>query len=64
VLYGTEYWDELFEWVKTSMLTRGMISERDLRLLHLTDSPTHAVEIVAEIESSLAKLDASVSDDY
>lgn len=64
VLYGTEYWDELFEWVKTSMLTRGMISERDLRLLHLTDSPTQAVEIVAEIESSLAKLDTSVSEDY
>ncbi|MEO8435648.1 MAG: TIGR00730 family Rossman fold protein [Pyrinomonadaceae bacterium] len=64
VLYGTEYWDELFEWVKSSMLTRGMISERDLRLLHLTDSPTHAVEIVAEVESSLAKLDTSVSDDY
>ena len=64
VLYGTEYWDELFEWVKTSMLTRGMISERDLQLLHLTDSPTQAVEIVAEIQSSLAKLDTTVSDDY
>ena len=64
VLYGSEYWDELLEWVKTSMLPRQMISERDLRLLHLTDSPTQAVEIVAEVERSLAKLDASASDDY
>lgn len=64
VLYGSEYWEELFAWVKTSMLGRQMISERDLRLLHLTDSPTHAVEIVAEVERSLAKLNASASDDY
>lgn len=64
VLYGSEYWQELLEWVKNSMLARRMISERDLRLLHLTDSPAHAVEIVAEIESSLAKSNTNVSDDY
>jgi uncharacterized protein (TIGR00730 family) len=64
VLYGSEYWRELLEWVRNSTLTRGMVSERDLRLLHLTDSPVHAVEIVSEIESSLAKLSPDVSDDY
>jgi len=64
VLYGSEYWQELLEWVRNSMLARRMISERDLRLLHLTDSPAHAVEIVAEIESSLAKSNTNVSNDY
>jgi len=63
VLFGSEYWRELLDWVKTVLLTRGMISDRDLKRLHLTDSPTRVVEIVAEIESSLAKSNAKVSDD-
>ena len=64
VLYGSEYWREMLEWIKSFMLGRRIISEHDLRLLHLTDSPAHAVEIVAEIESSLAKNRASASDDF
>ncbi|MEP6706795.1 MAG: TIGR00730 family Rossman fold protein [Pyrinomonadaceae bacterium] len=64
VLYGSEYWQEMLDWVKNLMLGRKMISEHDLRLLHLTDSPEHAVEIVAESQSSLSKLSADVSDDY
>lgn len=64
VLYGSEYWRELLGWVKNSMLVRRMISERDLRLLHLTDSPAQAVEIVAEIESSLSKSNTNFSPDY
>ena len=64
VLYGSEYWQEMLEWVKNLMLGRKMISENDLRLLHLTDSPEHAVEIVAESQSSLSKLSPDVSADY
>ncbi len=64
VLFGSEYWQEMLEWVKNLMLGGKMISESDLRLLHLTDSPQHAVEIVAESQSSLAKLSADVSPDY
>jgi uncharacterized protein (TIGR00730 family) len=64
VLYGSEYWQELLEWVKAFLLSRGMISERDLKRLHLTDSPVHAVEIVAEVESALAQSMVRVSDDY
>ena len=62
VLFGSEYWKELLEWVRTVLLTIGMISERDLQRLHLTDSPARVVEIVAEIESSLAESSAIVSD--
>jgi uncharacterized protein (TIGR00730 family) len=62
VLFGSEYWKELLEWVGTVLLSRGMISERDLQRLHLTDSPARVVEIVAEIESSLAESSANVSD--
>ena len=64
VLYGSEYWQEMLDWVKNLMLGRKMISEHDLRLLYLTDSPEHAVEIVAESQSSLSKLSSDVSDDY
>jgi uncharacterized protein (TIGR00730 family) len=62
VLFGSEYWKELLEWVRRVLLSRGMISERDLQRLHLTDSPARVVEIVAEIESSLAESSPSVSD--
>ena len=64
VLYGSEYWQEMLEWVRNLMLGGKMISESDLRLLHLIDSPQQAVEIVAESQSSLSKLSTDVSDDY
>jgi predicted Rossmann-fold nucleotide-binding protein len=62
VLFGTEYWRELLDWIKTVLLGRGMISERDLQRLHVTDSPLRVVEIVTEIENSLSTSPAKIYD--
>jgi hypothetical protein len=48
VLFGSQYWGGLYEWVKTTMLTRGNIDPTDLDFLQITDSPEEAVRILVE----------------
>jgi hypothetical protein len=43
VLVGTAFWGGLLDWVRGTQLGEGMISARDLDLLHLTDDPDDAV---------------------
>ncbi|WP_424536206.1 TIGR00730 family Rossman fold protein [Sphaerisporangium viridialbum] len=43
VLMGTEFWKPLVDWIKNTLLVRGMISEDDPKLFHLTDDPDEAV---------------------
>ena len=64
VLFGSDYWGGMVEWVKGFMLSEGKIAENDLKLLHLTDSPAEAVEIVVRSQDSLRKLDKTVSNEY
>ena len=44
VLYNSDYWDELLEWVREEMLAHGLVSPEDLDLLYVTDDPVVAVE--------------------
>src|SRR5207253_5495966 len=37
VLYGSDYWSELIDWIKSELLADGMISPDDLDLLFVTD---------------------------
>jgi uncharacterized protein (TIGR00730 family) len=46
VLFDSSYWTELLDWVRRKMLEEGLISPQDLELLHLTDDPSDAVELV------------------
>jgi uncharacterized protein (TIGR00730 family) len=46
VLYDTDYWEELMDWVKGELLADGMISPNDLDLLFVTDDLDEAVERV------------------
>ena len=64
VLFESAYWGGMVRWLKDVMLKEGKITEQELRLLHLTDSPTEAVEIVLRSQDSLRKIDKTVSDDY
>jgi uncharacterized protein (TIGR00730 family) len=63
VLFGTDYWDGLINWMKSQVLSEKMISEADYLLLHCTDSPAEAVEIISRSQSLIGKLDDIVSDD-
>ena len=46
VLFDSDYWGELFEWVRDEMLADGLISPGDLELLRITDDPKEVVELV------------------
>ncbi|MGH3022245.1 MAG: TIGR00730 family Rossman fold protein [Gaiellaceae bacterium] len=46
VLFDTDYWGELLDWVESELLDDGMVSPKDLELLHVTDDPEDAVRVV------------------
>jgi len=56
VLYGSEYWRGMIDWIKGPVLSEGKISEEDLQRLHLTDSPAEIVEIISRSQDLLEKL--------
>jgi len=64
VLFGSEYWGGMLNWLQEVMLKEGKINDTDVALLHLTDSPAEVVEIISSSQDSLRKLDKTVSDEY
>jgi len=46
VLFDTEYWREMIDWIRADLLAAGMISAADLDLLHPADDPDEAVDYV------------------
>ncbi|WEV68033.1 TIGR00730 family Rossman fold protein [Bifidobacterium sp. ESL0769] len=45
VLFDTQYWKGLFDWVQGPMLDRGLISKEDLKKVQFTDDPEEAVRL-------------------
>ena|ERR1700741_5092579 len=62
VLFGSRYWTGLLAWFREAVLPGGKISEHDMALFHITDSPSEVVEIVRRSQSSLTELEHSLSD--
>ncbi len=48
VLFGSQYWGGLVEWIKGTMTEWGTISEADHDLFFVTDSPQEAVDIICD----------------
>jgi uncharacterized protein (TIGR00730 family) len=46
VLLDVDYWTEMLEFVHAEMLDDGLVSRQDVELLHVTDHPAEAVELV------------------
>jgi hypothetical protein len=46
VLFDSDYWDELLDWMHEEMLDDGLISKEDVELLFVTDDPHDAAEMV------------------
>ena len=46
ILVGTDFWGGLMDWVKTTLLDAGNISEKDLDLIHLVDTGDEVIEIL------------------
>jgi uncharacterized protein (TIGR00730 family) len=48
VLFGSDYWQDLLDWIGDELLSERMISPDDLELLRLTDDPEEATQLVVE----------------
>ena len=46
ILFGSQYWKGFLDWLRTSTLARGFISEDDLHLLRVCDHPDEVIETV------------------
>jgi len=49
ILFGSEYWGGLVEWIKATLLEDKMISVDDLDILKITDDPEEILRIVKSI---------------
>jgi uncharacterized protein (TIGR00730 family) len=46
VLFDSDYWDEMLDWVRDEMLEDGLIAPEDLAGMLVTDDPSEAVRLV------------------
>jgi len=52
VLVGNEYWKGLVQWIKSTLLENGMISETDLNLFRIVDTAEEAVEKITQYHNN------------
>ena len=50
VLFGSDYWAGLIDWLRDPVVAEGKISPRDLELLEVTDDPERVLEVVRAVE--------------
>jgi len=53
VLFGSVYWRALLDWIRDFAMKEGKVTEQDLQLLHVTDSPAEVVKIIVNSQNSL-----------
>jgi len=46
ILFGSEYWRDLYVWIKNTMITNETIVSSDLDLLYMTDNPDEVIDII------------------
>jgi uncharacterized protein (TIGR00730 family) len=51
ILFGSDYWTGLVDWIKKTMLTEGNISPDDINLFKITDSSDEVITIINEFYS-------------
>ncbi|MDX6522595.1 MAG: hypothetical protein QOI17_108 [Gaiellales bacterium] len=51
VLYGSDYWGGLIDWLRASVVAAGNVGSEELVMLQLADSPAQVAQIVADCTS-------------
>jgi len=46
IVFGREYWQDMLDWLKGTVLKNGNISPEDLELFKVTDDPKEVVKII------------------
>ena len=49
ILLDSAFWKGLMDWARETLLGQGTISEEDLDLLHIVDTPDEAVHIIKQV---------------
>jgi uncharacterized protein (TIGR00730 family) len=62
VLFGAAYWGGLLGWISEHALRDGKVTEQDLKLLHVTDSPAEVVRIIINSQKSLGAGNSLISE--
>ncbi len=62
VLFGSDYWAGMLNWIRDVLMKEGKVTEQDLKLLHLTDSPAEVVKIIVKSQSSLRVDNAMIAE--
>jgi uncharacterized protein (TIGR00730 family) len=57
ILYGSQYWNGLVQWIRDSVLPGGKIKEPDIDLMHVTDDIDEAVALIVDAENARSKQD-------
>jgi uncharacterized protein (TIGR00730 family) len=48
VLFDSDYWEEMLDWIRLEMLADGFVAPHDVELLFVTDDPRQAVDMVVD----------------
>jgi uncharacterized protein (TIGR00730 family) len=56
VLYGSEYWKGLVQWLEDSVLAESCIDKQDLAIFQMADSPKAAVKIITDFYKKQRKV--------
>ena len=54
VLWGSDYWSGLLEWLRSTMLSGGKIAADDLDLMLVTDDPVEATQHIVDRHAQLS----------
>jgi uncharacterized protein (TIGR00730 family) len=52
ILYGSEYWSGLLDWVRSTMAPHGTISPHDLELITVTDDVDEIVRVIQDADAT------------
>lgn len=55
ILVGSEYWSGLLDWLRSTGVPSGTLSEADLRLLVITDDPSEVIRLVSDCHATLCR---------
>lgn len=63
ILWGSDYWQPIIDWLADPVAKQGMIARKDLKLFRLTDDNAEVVEIIERsfAEAEAARLEAKAS---
>ena len=59
VLFGSDYWAGLIDWLRDPVLARGNIDSHDVEMIEVTDDPARVLEVVRGVEHRRPRLSAA-----